>query len=232
MPCTKETPRCANARDYTQDLPECCRSHIREMMRVCADVLRAHGVTWWIDYGSLLGLVRNPMTGQPPGILHHDKDADCGILATEQYLWGTWGKPGRGRPGDPDLGKRPFTAGPIVHDLEAAGLQVGAKAPHPSGWMFGGGDRFKVRWSKLNHTNIDFFTWYERPGGLLYRERYIAADQCKGREFPTAKCLPTVTVTWEGIEVQAPADPKWFCQHRYGNDWRREVKANHDGQRR
>ena len=89
--CTRNTPRCADARDYRADLRDCCRGHIRELVAAAARVFEQLGITWWVDYGTLLGAVRNPMLGLPPGIIPHDKDADAGIL------WTDWGKLVRSR---------------------------------------------------------------------------------------------------------------------------------------
>lgn len=84
--CTKETPRCADARDYNVDLRQCCRDHIRQIVADTVPVLRAHRVTFWADYGTLLGAVRNPLLGLPAGIIPHDKDADFGILAVHPSI--------------------------------------------------------------------------------------------------------------------------------------------------
>lgn len=53
------------------------------MVADIVEVFGNRGVTYWADYGTLLGAVRNPMVGLEPGIIPHDKDADLGILYAE-----------------------------------------------------------------------------------------------------------------------------------------------------
>jgi len=78
--CTRDTLRCPDARDYRVDLRPCCRGHIRQIVADCQIVLESMWLTWWADYGTLLGAVRNPLLGLEPGIIPHDKDADFGLL--------------------------------------------------------------------------------------------------------------------------------------------------------
>ena len=86
----------------------------------------------------------------------------------------------------------------------------------------------KVRLSKLNHTNLDVFFWLN-DAGVRRRPRYISVDSFKGRDFPASMLEPMSTVTWEGIELPAPADPEAFLEMRYGPNWRTPIAANNDG---
>lgn len=230
-PCTRTTARCTNARDYRCELRPCCRGHVIGIMRVLVDVLNESGATWWADYGTLLGAVRNPLTtwadypwlpqagrttaGPAPGIIPHDKDGDLGILFSD------WDK---------------------VMKMRRALVRPGFYAPPSSRWA-----TMKVRVSHRNHTNVDLFFWRESdgtarvnrfgetvtvPAGHLYRERYAVVDRCKGKEFPRAALSPVTTVQWEGLTLPAPADPAAFLAMRYGPEWMRPVMANHDGVKR
>jgi len=76
--CTADTLRCLQARDMAADTPECCKEHVRAIMRDLAAMLDAARITWWADYGTLLGYVREG------GMIPHDKDADLGILAEDR----------------------------------------------------------------------------------------------------------------------------------------------------
>lgn len=216
VPCTKDTVRCANAKRYDSVLRECCRGHIRQIVRDVAESMTRRHVTWWLDYGSLLGAVRNPMTTAedypwlpsedlpigtiPPGILPHDKDADIGVL------WSEWVRLMR-----------------VRGDLEDRGYWVRV---NPAG------AKLKVRLSRSNHLHLDIFGWRGKPGGYLQRPRYIQVDQFKGREFHWDAAFPLTTVEWEGMMLPAPKDPISFCAFRYGLDWHRPIPANHDGNRR
>lgn len=214
--CHAGTLRCADARDYKSDLRPCCRGHIRRIVADTAELMQEYGVTWWADYGTLLGAVRNPLTtwadypwlsqeGRPegplaPGILPHDKDADFGVLITD------WQKLLR-----------------VGSALQRKGYRVTA-SPH--------GGKMKVLLSMLNQTNADFFCWMEKAGGVFARRSYIPVDAYKGREIQKGTLFPLETVQWEGLTLPAPVNPAAFCAFRYGENWMKPIPANHDGVRR
>lgn len=214
-PCTAQTGRCLTARDYSSELPACCRAHIIGLMAVTAQALNDAGVIWWADYGTLMGAVRNPMTiwadypwlpqdrdtvGPVAGIVPHDKDADLGIES-------------RG--------------------YAAALEQLRAVLPGPSQVLaFRHRLSIKVQLSHRNQTNVDLFSWSERPGGMFFRTGYAFVDQFKGREFSREMLFPLTTVAWEGLTLPAPRDPEAFLAFRYGPGWRTPIAANHDGVRR
>jgi phosphorylcholine metabolism protein LicD len=208
MTCTRNTLRCANARSYSDRLNECCRSHVIQIVRDMAPLLDEAGVTWWADYGTLLGAVRNPLTtwadypwlkGEGPiagGIIPHDKDSDFGVLFSDYKKV---------------LG--------MVGAMQRKGYSVLVRP----------GERMiKVRLSNKNTTNMDIFFWREAPD-RWYRPKYIAVDSFKGRDIPKDKLFPLTTVEWEGLTLPAPKDPESFCAFRYGPNWRTPVMANTDG---
>src|SRR5690554_4361117 len=222
-PCTRDTPRCQDARSYHVQLRDCCRGHIVTIMTLIRDLCAEAGISWWLDYGSLLGAVRNQLLRLKPGIVPHDKDGDIGILG-EHYdaFRGLRGK------------------------VEAQGFTWTESAERAGANPFRGGHRIKIRLSELNHTNVDCFPWYrvsaenrasfpwvaQLDDGKRHRKGYIGVDRYKGREFPEEKLLPLTTLEWEGMQLPAPADPLWFVEHRYGPNWRAPVAANNDGIRR
>lgn len=175
------------------------------------------GATYWADYGTLLGAVRNPMTTSADypwlalpaapaeslvsGIIPHDKDADFGALFSE------WEKLQR-----------------VARLLEKSGYVVRERRD---------GDGFKVRLSRINHTHLDIFTWRERRVDEWYRSAYDwAIDNCKGRDIPQGMLFPLSTVEWEGLHLPAPNDPRRFCEFRFGPKWRTPLASNNDGVRR
>lgn len=58
--------------------PECCTQHLLELVDDVHAVLAAHGVPHWLDFGTLLGAVRD---GE---LIPWDTDADFGIFARDR----------------------------------------------------------------------------------------------------------------------------------------------------
>lgn len=214
--CTRDTLRCGDAKSYRAVLRECCRGHIIRIVADSVRLLKELRVTFWADYGTILGAVRNPLTTRAdypwlpqeqlpdgplaPGIVPHDKDADFGVMASD------WTKLMRVRAG-----------------LERLGYHVTVKP---------GGAKMKVRISPFNHTNLDLFCWRAHSDGTYRRPSYINVDNYKGRDIPKGMLLPLESVQWEGMTLPAPVNPAAFCEFRYGESWRKPVAANHDGRRR
>jgi hypothetical protein len=212
--CTAATLRCGDAKSHAAELRVCCRAHVRQIVVDAVRELERHGVTFWADYGTLLGAVRNPLTtwadypwlpqdGKPagplaPGIVPHDKDADFGVL------WTDWQKLMRVRAA-----------------LERRGYALRV-SPH--------GAKMKIRLSDLNHTNLDLFSWREMAG-VMHRPTYNAVDNYKGRHFPKGALFPLGPITWEGLTLPAPVNPEAFCAFRYGPKWRTPIAANHNPER-
>ncbi len=211
--CNRGTARCVDARSYLAELRPCCRSNLIETMTATAEVLNEIGVRWWADYGTLLGAVRNPLTtwadydwlsqdDRPEGPLAPGivpHDKDCDLGCLEDE----WPLICRAAP-----------------KLRRRGFDVVVRSVSRS---------IKVRYSRLNHVNVDLFSWYRRPDGTMSRRTFIAVDRYKGREFPAAWVDKLSRVEWEGLALPAPADPVSFCEFRYGDTWRTPVAANNDG---
>jgi hypothetical protein len=213
--CGPRTLRCSNARQYNAELRPCCRGHVVAMVAAIAAAFDEAGITWWADYGTLLGAVRNPMTtwadypwleqqgrrtpGPAAGIIPHDKDADLGAPLSE------------------------WQAATNALKWMASRRRFDMRVRPVNGSI-------KVRLSRFNHTNVDIFFWEERPDGMMHRRRYVpTVDRFKGREFHRDALYPLMSVEWEGMDIPAPRDPAAFCAHRYGPNWTTPIMANHDG---
>lgn len=195
--CTAKTERCPEAPPQLLDTPECCKAHIRRIMADVAAMLDGAGIRWWIDYGTLLGWTRHK------GLIPWDKDCDLGILGDDRAK---------------------------LLNLQAEFLGMGYHAvfkPIRPTERFRSGDRMKVRLSQKNHTNVDIFIWYKRPGKILDRKNYIGADLYKGREFPMNWALPLTRGKWDGIDVNIPAEPEKLAEHRYGASWQTPLREKH-----
>ena len=138
------------------------------------------------------------------GLVPWDKDADLGIL-------------------EEDLDRVLALEG----EFQDLGYAFCYHEPGPT--TFDSGHWVNVTRSPQNANGLDLFPWHEGPGAMMHRHRYAECDEFKGREFPRDRLFPLQRVPFASIEVCAPADPEWFCAHRYGENWREGVRANNDG---
>lgn len=78
-PCTRDTRACEWWNWGRGALrPQCCTEHLHELIDFTSDLLTRHGIMHWLDYGTLLGAVRE---GQ---LIPWDPDADFSILQHDE----------------------------------------------------------------------------------------------------------------------------------------------------
>lgn len=77
MPCTSNTERCEKTHDKTP-VPQCCRSKLQELLLKVTGLLTENEIKYWLDYGTLLGAVRDNE------FIPWDDDADISILAEDK----------------------------------------------------------------------------------------------------------------------------------------------------
>lgn len=78
MSCSPDTTRCKFwTRDVDYVRPDCCTSQLRDLAFFVDDLLRSHGIVHWLDYGSLLGALRD---GQ---LIAWDSDVDFGCFRSD-----------------------------------------------------------------------------------------------------------------------------------------------------
>lgn len=81
MACTRSSKQCDTV--YLRagkPTPDCCRDHVIRVVSQLTPLLEEAGIHYWLDYGALLGAVREG------GMIPWDNDADIGILLED------WGK--------------------------------------------------------------------------------------------------------------------------------------------
>lgn len=74
MPCNKNTPACLKSNDVIGDIPECCRANLKNLLKGLAIIFNKSGLRWWLDWGGLLGLIRDGR------LIAYDKDLDFGLF--------------------------------------------------------------------------------------------------------------------------------------------------------
>jgi LicD family len=78
-PCTQDTSRCAWWTWGAAALrPQCCTEHLLELIGFTSDLLARHGIAHWLDWGALLGVVREGR------LIPWDADVDFGILQRDE----------------------------------------------------------------------------------------------------------------------------------------------------
>lgn len=81
MACSAKSVQCDTS--YLrrgEPTPACCRQNVINVMAAATRLFDDAGIRYWLDYGALLGAVREG------GMITHDNDADVGILLED------WGK--------------------------------------------------------------------------------------------------------------------------------------------
>jgi hypothetical protein len=78
-PCTAATPDCRFWDWGESNLrPGCCTEHLLELVDFAHELLAEHDIVHWLDFGTLLGAVRDG------SLIPWDWDADFGILARDR----------------------------------------------------------------------------------------------------------------------------------------------------
>jgi hypothetical protein len=78
-PCTAQSESCAYWSWSEEEMrPPCCTRHLRELLIYTDRLLTRHGITHWLDWGPLLGAVRDG------GLIPWDFDVDFGVLLEDR----------------------------------------------------------------------------------------------------------------------------------------------------
>jgi phosphorylcholine metabolism protein LicD len=77
MGCTANTEKCKFNRK-TDNVPLCCKRKIIRMLRLFAKLADQHSITYFLDFGTLLGCCRNGL------MIPYDHDADVSVLVEDR----------------------------------------------------------------------------------------------------------------------------------------------------
>jgi LicD family len=75
-PCTRDTPKCNYVGRWT-GRPKCCTDHLLEIAVFIDRLLTRRGIVHWLDWGSLLGAVREG------ALIPWDGDIDFGVISED-----------------------------------------------------------------------------------------------------------------------------------------------------
>lgn len=209
-PCTAETVRCDRGGAPNEISNPCCLGWIRALVDRVGRLLDEAGVTWWLDYGTLLGAVRHG------GVIPWDKDADLGFFAED------WPK-----------------VEALREVLEAEGYNFDRTAVRPGSFQSGDRVKVRLsalnhtnvdlfpwyrredgtRYRK-NYVDVDRFKGREFPEDRLLPLESVAFE---AGEYPAPRGSGS-------IDFDNPdAEAEWFVRHRYGEHWRVGIRQNNDG---
>jgi hypothetical protein len=217
--CSPSGPRCSNARDYKQKLRPCCVAINLELLRYVTELLTHEGITWWADYGTVLGAVRHG------GMVPWDKDTDLGVLESD-----------RGK--IMDLGRRLKRAG-----LEFCGAASGtikfraSSVNHTNCDCFAWAEDPRGIMRRNRYVaSVDRFKGREFPASRLWP---LTTVEFHGMTLFAPKSVrDPATPVPEGFDCfdkAIAATGSWFLEHRYGSPkdtdrpWWVGVRANNDG---
>lgn len=73
--CNQNTEKCLSS--YGEDLPDCCYNILNDMLKNIIKIFEKHELNYWLDWGSLLGLIREGK------LIRFDTDLDFGIFLND-----------------------------------------------------------------------------------------------------------------------------------------------------
>lgn len=166
-----------------------------EAMHLAGGILDRHGVVFWLDFGTALGLAREQ------DLIRHDSDIDLGLLAE------TW---------KPECAEQLRAAGfelyPHACSAEIAARFMGGVAP-PGPISYG---------MRRLGAAVDLCIYFAGSGvGVRGDSRFFIQWECKGvYEFPARMVEDTRMADFLGRGWRVPSDLEGYLTHAFGPDWR------------
>lgn len=184
MPCNRQTINCKIVRG--QDRPLCCITIFKQLLFYIDKLFTEHDIIYWIDYGTLLGAVRDG------AMIPWDTDIDIGILAPD--IEKIFALENQMREDGFD-----FVAHPLTRPERLA--------PYCMLFLF---------YSKLNRLNVDMSVWVEIDDGILRRSWYGKGERAIGKDFKKSLIFPMGEISMYGRNFKCPNDVNTFLSYRYG----------------
>lgn len=199
MACNRNTINCPITK---ANRPPCCIEGFKNLLFYITDLLDKNDITYWLDYGTLLGAVRN---GE---IIPWDSDIDLGTLGTEvEKIWSL-----RNQILEDGYDFR-------VHQLSGTKSAQASDiiVPEESHTIY-------VFYSKINKLSLEIPVWDTNPKpGYAWqytRRWYGACERASGKAFSKLYVHPCDEIEMYGRKFSIPDKVEQFLEHRYGHNWR------------
>jgi len=170
--------------------------HIVKMFPCMIEVLDRHGVSWFMDEGSLLGALRNK------GIIPGDSDADIGVFAHEKekinLVWRDWERVCNFYVAHRDQALGWFD--PItLYTTRRVFMRI-----------------FSSYWGPTWYIDVRDYDMDENR--IIYDKDFVDLDD--SYFLPVEDILPTVPCPFSGVVAQCPKNTLFVVEELYGPDWR------------
>ena len=201
--CSRATEVCKVTKDQktlrTNTLtPDCCVRNLSRLLIESAEFFSRHGIHYWLDGGSLLGIVREQ------GLLSWDRDVDFGFHAhQEQAIFEAFvfeGKPHR-----TDIGDVGFVLESGLFYVPNWGRDyAGNPAPIP-----------RIYFSPINRLYADLYPYYRTAPGKFGIGRIGPFTY----DINEQNVLELSSLEWNGSMILTPSNAENYLAQRFGNDW-------------
>lgn len=237
MACSKNSPVCPEMRDQSRiwddiNIPKCCKENLLTLLVETADFFNNNNINYWIDYGTLLGFIRD---GE---IIPWDRDVDFSIFASDfgklNEAFSEHGEFNFGsstmRNAHGDNARIEF----VDYSLDSGLVYMPSMGPD----YFGNAATIpRVFFSFVNRLYADIYSYSGDETHYFLDEltthKSAVIRQEDGKPRPEVKTLfhglrrspkkhfdKLESINIKGVDVKIPSDPEEYLAIRYGPNWK------------
>lgn len=175
-----------------ENSPVCCIENLGTMLKDLATVFNRNNLHYWLDWGALLGLIREDR------LIPYDKDLDIGIFMEDLP------KLGELRGEIEKLGYYYCPTKGLGYDGNVQALN------HP-----------RIFFSKTNKLFCDICLWADLPEepGFVNLVKH-AAEHLKVHKGPKKFYENLKSFQFDGVDIKIPCHTNVYLEMRYGLNWR------------
>jgi len=179
------------------------RKNAHKLLRISCEILEDLGVHYWLDFGTLLGLIRENQ------LIEWDKDMDLSIrFESDEQI------------------KALIAAVSKHYPVKTLGESI-----RPEAWKLGKYRTIKAFHKKYGlirtDPHLDFFTQYRGIYDNQTEATYRSIIAGVNNEIPATYVDELDSFHFEGHDFAIPNHPETFLALRYGEDWRTPKKYWH-----